>query len=727
MIKKPSYLNSLAFRVTAILVAVATISIVFMSGLGYEELSDTTEENAKIRVDRAGRTAAALLSKSHAGLFVVLPDATGRPVSIELQHGDPAKILVYSDGYDRLLREIGNANQGAANLFRYNPGTRAFDRFATTFRKPDGSMPPPMSISSGHPAYNSLAHGVMYVGEVPVMGRQRLAYLTPIIGPKQSLAGALAVDVGWADDLRLAERNLQAKMLIATIGILGVIAFLGIILIRREMSPVRRLARFANSVAAGETPGAPPYTDRRDEVGRLAQGLAKVVDLRERLEHLAYTDPITGFGNRAKYLHDLDAVFAKPVSGVKTALAHIDLDGFSKVNDVFGQTLGDKVLVQTAKRLSEAFGPGTKVYRLSGDDFCVLLSFRKADDTPAQGARNALKLLAQPIVLPEADVHVSPAIGITLIPDDAEDAETAHRKTGIALRAAKRSVTGNLTFFSEELNAKAQLEVTLESMLRDAIRSNALTLHFQPQICLRRMRLKGFEALVRWQIDGKYIEPLDFIPIAEKTGLIVELGNWMLGQSCKQARAWANQGLEFDYVAVNVSPIQLWQPRFEQIVRSCLDSYDLPSQYLCLEVTESAFVGHDESRVLDVLRNIRAQGVLLALDDFGSGYSSLSYLNHLPFGQLKIDRAFVSGVSLDINKAKVLKGMVNLAHTLGLKVIAEGAEEADEVSLVRELGCDGVQGFYFGEPVAADQVPALMEQIAKLAPAFRSRHLQTAG
>ncbi|MTI45123.1 diguanylate cyclase/phosphodiesterase [Roseibium hamelinense] len=721
-------LNSLVFRVTAILVTVVTLSIVLISSLGYLELYNTAEEHASIRVDRAGRTAATALYHAYSGQFEIERDDNGRPVRIRLTESTQADILSYTDAYDRLLADIGQANQGAANLFRYNEQTRHFDRFATTFRKPDGSLPPPMSITGDHPAYSDLANGVMHVGEVPVMGRQRLAYLTPIVTAENGLAGALAVDVGWADDLKLAEETLQNKVLTVSALILALAGVTGIVMMRREMHRIRRLAGYANAVAAGEDPGDVPYTKRGDDVGHLAQGLAKVIDLREKLETLAFTDPVTGCGNRAKYLHDLTAAVDRAKIGERTALVHMDIDGFAKVNDAFGQQLGDRVLEQTSKRLKQGFGPHAKIARLSGDDFCILLPLGHDESQAARRVNHALDLLSQPIVLPEAEVYVEPAMGITLLPDDGPDADTAHRKTCLALRAAKSELSPRFSFFSEHLNARAQRELALEGMLRDALRTGALTLHYQPQVCLRRMCLKGFEALARWpQKDGGYIPPSDFIPIAEKTGLIVELGNWVLDQSCRQAKEWRDEGLSFDYVSVNVSPIQIWQPNFEHIVQASLSAHDLPPNCLVLEVTENVFVGHDENRVLDVLRRIRELGVLLSLDDFGSGYSSLSYLNRLPFGQLKIDRAFVAGIDLDVNKVKLLKGMVNLAHTLGLKVIAEGAEEAPEVSIVRELGCDGIQGFYFGRPAPAEEIRSLMDNIVTLAPAFNTKHLQSTG
>jgi len=714
--------QSYVVRITLVLLVSVTLSIALIAAISYYNLYQTTAENAAIRIDRAARAAAGLLGRTYPEEFVVERDLAGKPAQIFVLNRDPADLLVYTDGYDELLREIGKTNEGAANLFRWNSTTGAFDRIVTTFRTPTGDIPPPMSISSGHPAYADLSKGRAFSGEVPVMGRMRLAYLTPILTKNGQIAGALAVDVGWADDLLVARADVQQQIFGASAIILLLIAALGAMIMHSATRPLRNMAAFAEAVARGERKGDVPYQDRKDEVGDLAHGLAKVVELQERLETIAYTDPIAEVGNRAKYLADLKRAVDR-ASWEPFLLCHLDFEGFSKVNEAFGATAGDAVLHQTGLRLKRELDGKGQVYRVSGDDFALILP------QPASGqlqpveqfARRTLGVVSAPFLLPEGEVHAVPNLGIARIPHDAVEVDTANRRAALALRAARKTIRSSFTFFSEQLSAESEREVAMEAALREAINLDGLEVFYQPQICLRRMRLKGFEALARWP-DGKggYIPPSAFIPVAEKTGLIIDLGAWVLDSSCRQAREWIDARLPFDYIAVNVSPIQIWQPNFEQIVQASLERHNLPASHLCLEVTENVFIGHDESRMMEVLKKLRALGVVLSLDDFGTGYSSLSYLNRLPFSQLKIDRAFVAGAHLDASKEKLLRGMVNLGQTLGLKVIAEGTEEAPEIELTRRINCDGVQGFYFSKPLPAAEaqniLPQLLERTSRFEP-----------
>jgi len=711
--------QSYVVRITLVLLASVTVSIALIAAISYSNLYQTTAENAEIRIDRAARAAAGLLGRTYPDAFAIERDLSGKPSQIVVLKPDADSVLLYTDAYDDLLREIGNINEGAANFFRWNSTTSAFDRFVTTFRTPSGGMPPPMSIGPGHPAYADLSKGRAHVGEVPVMGRMRLAYLTPILTNDSQIAGALAVDVGWADDLLVARADVQRQIFGASILILLLIAIAGGIIMHSATRPLRKMAAFAEAVARGERKGSVPYQERKDEVGDLAHGLAKVVELQDRLETIAYTDPIAEVGNRAKYLADLQrAVERAPWQPF--VLCHLDFEGFSKVNEAFGATAGDAVLHQTGLRLKRELSGKGEVYRVSGDDFALIVPQPETGQKKQieQFARRTLEVVSAPFLLPEGEVHAVPNLGIARIPHDAQEVDTANRRAALALRAARKTIRSSYTFFSDQLSAESEREVAMEAALREAINLDHLEVFYQPQICLRRMRLKGFEALARWP-DGKggYTPPSAFIPVAEKTGLIIDLGAWVLDTSCRQAREWIDARLPFDYVAVNVSPIQIWQPNFEQVVQASLERH-----HLCLEVTENVFIGHDESRMMAVLKKLRALGVILSLDDFGTGYSSLSYLNRLPFSQLKIDRAFVAGAHLDASKEKLLRGMVNLGQTLGLKVIAEGTEEIAEIELTRRINCDGVQGFYFSTPVPASEaqniLPRIRERTAGFEPAI---------
>lgn len=703
-------------RITILLVLSVTVSIALISAIAFMDIDEATEQNAAIRIDRAARAAASIVVHTYPDRFELIRSADGRPLSLRLAVDSPDGVLVYTDAYDALLKEIGLTNEGAANLFRYNMAAGTFDRFVTTFRRPDGSLPPPMSIADGHPAHANLARAMPHVGEVPVMGRMRLAYLTPIVARSGELAGALAVDVGWADDLMAARSRLKSQIFGASAVILALMAAVGVALMRAETKPLRKMAAFANSLASGQTTGPVPFADRKDEIGDLARGLSRVVDLQERLEHLAYTDPVTQMGNRARYLTDLEGAM-RDMEKHPIALLHLDFDGFAKVNEAFGQASGDAVLHQAAARVARTLGSSDRIYRIAGDDFCLIRTRGADPDVSREEAARIIDALRAPIILPEGEIHLDPSIGVVLLPDHAGDPETAHRTACLALRAAKQAVEPGYAIFTDQLQARARRELALEVDLREAIKNQDLQLFYQPQICLHRQKLKGFEALARWpKEDGGFVDPGEFIPIAEKTGLIIELGAWVLDESCRQAREWIDGGVDFDYIAVNVSPIQIWQPNFERLVYTSLKRYRLPAQYLCLEVTENVFIGHDETRMMDVLKKLRGLGVKLSLDDFGTGYASLSYLNRLPFQQLKIDRTFVSQADRDPAKEKLLRVTVGLGKTLGLKVIAEGTEHAGEVQLAKEIGCDGVQGFYFGTPVPACMIEPTLARISAILP-----------
>lgn len=712
--------DSFTVRLTAFMIILVMLSISVMASLGYWKLHAVTNDNATTRIDRAARYATSMLDHAQPDTYRIERSSDGRPLSIAIAQGDAADILQFTPQNDAILAEIGLNNQGAANLFTFNSDSRMFSRFATTFRTPDGAMPPPMEFGQDHPAFANLAGGSPFVGEVPIMGRMRLAYLTPITAQGQ-VVGALAVDVGWVDDLIVARQQLQTLLLFSALGVLVLVAGLGTAIINREMKPLRTMAGFAKHVAISQS-GSPDVSDRdgssqrNDEVGLLAQGITRVVQLQDNLEFLAYTDPLTGKGNRTRYFADLEKALSETRIGTRGwALLHIDLNRFAKINDAYGPAAGDKVLRYVAAQITLTFGAGAKVARTGGDDFSVLLRTHGGTAGISRLCRDLVDRLSVPYWLPQGEIHVDSSIGVAMLPTDADTPEMAHRHADLARRSAKEHDTLGYAFFSQAMRDASERQIDLEAMLREALENGDLSVHYQPQICAQSHQLMGLEALARWDHPTEgFISPGEFIPTAEKTGLIVELGNWVLNESCRQARAWLDKDQEFQHISVNVSPIQLWQHGFAQRVKNCLDSHGLEGKRLCLEVTESLFVDHDENQIATVMKDLRALGVSLSLDDFGSGYSSLGYLNRLPFDQLKIDRYFVSNAHLDPGKANLLKGMVSLGKGLGLTIVAEGAETAEEVALINEIGCDAIQGFYFSRPVPAEGLAMALDQVAEL-------------
>lgn len=711
-------LTGITGRITTRLVFIVSVSILITATLGYLKLYEVTATNSSIRIDRAARAATSLFTDRLDAEFEAIRDENGRPLALRLKGPATDAALTFRDEHDTLLKEIGSINQGAANLFKLNPDTSAFDRFATTFRKPDGSMPPPMSIGSGHPAYENLINNRPHLGEVPVMGRLRLAYLTPIQSSTGALAGALAVDVGWVDDLVAAKNELRTQIAVVAGLILVLVAAIGVSNMNTELKPLRALARYAEDLAAGTPAGAVPYRTRGDEIGALAQGLERVVALQGKLARLAYTDELTGLGNRSRYLKDLDTALGESLSGKrKWTLLHLDLDNFKQINDAYGQSTGDTLLKAVASRIDEIAGAHSRIARLAADHFAMLLDDGSSADQISALAANLLNAVHQPLELAVGEIRLTGSIGIVLLQHDAKDADEAQLNAGLALRKAKADGGDRSVFFSSELNDEFQDHIRLERMLRLAIEDREIDIHFQPQFDPATNALAGIEALARWTHPAEGpISPARFIPIAEASGQIVELGALILDLACEQAAKWRVARFDFKHISVNVSPIQLWQANFPKTVKDALKRHNLSGNEICIEITEGVFVDHSERRIAKVLASIRSLGVLLSLDDFGSGYSSLGYLNRLPFDQLKVDRSFVSDIDTDLRKQKVLRGILELGRGLGFNIVVEGAETREEVAVITGMGCDAVQGFYFARPAPALLIPDMVEKITRSRP-----------
>lgn len=710
-----SLFTGITGRVTIRLVVIVSASIMIVAALGYVKLYEVTATNSSIRIDRAARAAATLFTDHLASEFSAVDDKNGRPLAIRLNGDTAEQSLAYRDEYDALLKKIGLINQGAANLFKLNPETNAFDRFATTFRKPDGSLPPPMSIGIGHPAYNDIIDNRTHLGEVPVMGRLRLAYLTPIQTASGAVAGALAVDVGWVDDLVAARNELRTQIVVAAGLMLIFVAAFGAVNMSSELKPLRNLAKFADDLADEASTGEVPYRNRKDEIGALAQGLESVVALQAKLGRLAYNDELTGLGNRSRYLGDLDIALRESLTSKrKSILVHLDLDNFKQINDAFGQKTGDALLKLVALRISTVLGKQSRIARLSSDQFTMLVADNASVPRAPALAEKLLTILRKPFELPSGQVHLTGSIGMISLQHDANDSDEAHRNAGLAVRHAKASGGDKSVVFSSQLNDALQDNIRMERMLRTAIEEREIDIHFQPQISPATNELTGVEALARWTHPAEGpIPPGKFIPVAETSGQIVELGTLILDLACQQAAKWRGMGFDFKHISVNASPIQLWQPNFIEVLKAALQRHDVPGSDICIEITESVFVDHSEQRIGIVLAAIRKLGVSLSLDDFGSGYSSLGYLNRLPFDQLKVDRSFVSDIDTDQRKQMVLRGILELGRGLGFNIVVEGAETIEEVKIVERMGCDAIQGYYYARPAPALLIPDMVGNILR--------------
>ncbi len=420
----------------------------------------------------------------------------------------------------------------------------------------------------------------------------------------------------------------------------------------------------------------------------------------ERMRHIAQHDMLTGLPNRLNLLSRLSQLLPETRRyGRLLAMLFIDLDRFKIINDTLGHAAGDELLREVAIRLAGLVRETDFVARLGGDEFVVLLPSISQPNDAAIVAQKIIATLSAPIEAEGHELHTSPSIGISIFPDDGLDATSILKSADMAMYHAKSLGRNNFQFFSADMNRAAAERLSIEHRLRHAISRNELSLCYQPQVRASDGRPTGVEALLRWEHPEEGpISPARFIPVAEETGIICEIGQWVLQQACHDMRAWLNAGLPPIRMAVNVSARQLRQHDFCEQVAEALALSGLPPALLEVEITESS-VMENPQEAIDILSRLREMGITLAIDDFGTGYSSLAYLKLFPIDRLKIDRSFVADIEHDLNDRAIAIGAIALAHSLGLTVIAEGVESGDQLELLRSNGCDEIQGYLFSRPL----------------------------
>lgn len=458
--------------------------------------------------------------------------------------------------------------------------------------------------------------------------------------------------------------------------------------------------------------GAYASTPRKfstDDVGFL-QGVANIIGAAaerqradDQLSHMALHDPLTDLPNRLLLTDRLNVALSHAQRHDKqVALLFLDLDRFKHVNDVFGHALGDHVLQEVAKRLSHCVRSEDTVSRQGGDEFIVALEGIDEEEDAAVIADKVLAAITSPFLLEGTEIILGISVGIACFPRDGQDAETLLRNADAAMYVAKDLGRNRYQFYAPEMNMRGLDRLTLESDLHRAIERNELFLMYQPQLDLNTGEIVGLEALVRWQHPSRgLISPGQFIPIAEICGLITRVGNWVLESACKQHVRWVSEGLIKGTMAVNISAQQFRQADFCDRVSDVLLRTGLKPDLLELEVTESV-VMHGIDQVLHKLNILRGLGVTLAIDDFGTGYSSLSYLKQFPLHRLKIDQSFTWGLPVDMESSAIAEAIIQMGHSLGLDVLAEGIETRDQVANLQSLGCDAGQGFLYAKPLAAE-------------------------
>lgn len=436
----------------------------------------------------------------------------------------------------------------------------------------------------------------------------------------------------------------------------------------------------------------------------------------DELARQANHDSLTGLPNRNLLRDRIDRACVRTQRyGGFAAVAFLDLDNFKIVNDSLGHTTGDHLLRAVALRLEASLRAMDTVARLGGDEFVLVLSDHQSAHSVSGELQRIVESFSQPFAVDGRDVYVTASVGVALYPQDANDPESLMKSAELAMYRAKESGRNTYQLYTAEMQTRVTERMALESMLRRALARGELALHYQPQVDLRSNRVFGCEALIRWnQADLGMIEPAKFIPLAEETGLIVPIGEWVLRTACAQCREWQDAGLPPVSVAVNISARQFREKNFLQAVRKTLAETGLNPRRLELEVTESAIM-QDAQNVIADLQAFKDMGVKLSIDDFGTGYSSLSYLKRFPVDRLKIDQSFVRELTADSDDAAIAQAVITLGHTMNLRVIAEGVETPEQLAFLRQHQCDEIQGYLFGKPMPAEEFALLLSSGRTLA------------
>jgi diguanylate cyclase (GGDEF)-like protein len=449
----------------------------------------------------------------------------------------------------------------------------------------------------------------------------------------------------------------------------------------------------------------------RDDTGKIyriagtAQDITARKEQEAHIQYLAYHDALTGLPNRALVMNRLDHALAQAHRHQEMlAVLFLDLDRFKTINDTLGHPAGDSLLQQVAVCLAETLREEDTVGRVGGDEFLILLPGLTAPEDAAHVADKILESLSLPFKVAAYKLHVRASIGISVHPRDADNAETLVKYADTALYLAKEQGRNTFRFFSPELDASVRARLHLENDLRSAIDKNQLSLLYQPLMDLDSGQCTGAEALLRWQHpELGPVSPDDFIPVAEETGLIIPIGEWVLRCACLQARTWQDAGRENFRVSVNLSRRQLEQADLAASLEQILRETGCPPQLLELEITESSTMNDPEQAIVR-LQALNEMGIGLALDDYGTGYSSLAYLKRFPLNRLKIDRSFVEGIPEDSDDIAIVQTTIVLARQLRLKVVAEGVETQAQRAFLEAFGCDEIQGYLFAKPMAPDEV-----------------------
>ncbi|MHC1719488.1 MAG: ABC transporter substrate binding protein [Clostridiaceae bacterium] len=449
--------------------------------------------------------------------------------------------------------------------------------------------------------------------------------------------------------------------------------------------------------------------------GVIAYGYIGDISTRKKYEDeisfLAYYDKLTGLMNRASIMNKLD----EKLSDMKTrdekgAVYFVDLDDFKRVNDTLGHDYGDMLLTEAAKRLKECAGEKSFVGRLSGDEFLVIRYGSKDMSEISKLAYYLTQAFVNSFVISDKQIYVTASVGVTIYPDDGTDSVTLLKNADTAMYKAKQNGKNKFKFYNIKMYENILRRTEIEKELREVLRKNAMEIEYHPYVSLETGKITGLEALLRWKSEKLgYVSPYEFIPVAEETGLIVDIGQWALSKVCSQNMIWKAKGFGNIFISINVSLIQINEPNFFSMVMDMLKTTGLPPEYLGLEINESIFTGRMRCN-LNALEKLGEEGVTVYLDDFGTGYSSLTYLTRIPLSAIKLDKSFTDVITDSARTSAIIHGIVDLAHKMKLKVVAEGVSKQDQYDALKELGCDEFQGFLFSKAMPAEDIEELMKK-----------------
>jgi diguanylate cyclase (GGDEF)-like protein len=439
----------------------------------------------------------------------------------------------------------------------------------------------------------------------------------------------------------------------------------------------------------------------------------KEKEAKDELNYFANHDSLTGLPNRHAYIKKITELISSEEKGDSFALVFMDLDNFKTVNDSLGHTLGDMLLQNVTQRLKDELHEYEEFYRFGGDEFVLLFSAKQGKEIVENSVLKIHEILKKPFKLKNYEVYTTLSIGISIYPDDAKDAETLLRNADVAMYDAKQSGRSNYSFYSNVMSDVSTKQLVLESGLYKALKSDELFLLFQPQILISTEKIIGAEALIRWNHSANgLISPLEFIPIAEKNGLIIPIGEWVIDQVCDQLALWKDTHMRDMTISINISAKQLLHQDLYSYIEAAIKKTNIDGRLLELEITESVIM-ENINQTIKILSKLKKLGVSISIDDFGTGYSSLSYLKKLPIDKLKIDREFIKDIPNDKDDIAITNAIISMSKSLSLKIVAEGPETKEHIDFLQNSNCDIAQGFYYSKPISILEMEKLAFSMSK--------------